>query len=124
MLIDAGVTSPDVRRRLITAAGGIPMVLIEGANLLDADERAGRAELPDPLPLGRSGRHVAELALRRVAPAVRAALVVAAAEPDGDLDRITTALAEQDLGLPELAGRRGGRRGHASTAGTCRSATR
>ena len=39
----------------VAAGGGIPLVLVEAANLLDADQRAGRAELPDPLPIGRTG---------------------------------------------------------------------
>ncbi|MET0325597.1 MAG: LuxR family transcriptional regulator, partial [Ilumatobacteraceae bacterium] len=102
LLVDAGVSSPSARAALIAAAGGIPMVLLEAAHLLSADERAGRAELPDPLPVGRSGRQAAELVLDRVTPTVRTALVIAAAEPDGDLDRIIRALAEQHLGAAEL----------------------
>ena len=102
LLVGAGVSSPAARAALITAARGIPLVLLEAANMLSPDERAGRAELPYPLPVGRSGRQAAELVLDRVAPTVRTALVVAAAEPDGDLDRITRALAEQHLGVAEL----------------------
>ena len=102
VLIDGGVTSPAVRGALVGAAGGVPLVLIESANLLDPDERTGRAALPDPLPIGRSSRRVAELVLERVEPSVRSALVVAAADTEGDLDRITRALADQGLGVAEL----------------------
>jgi DNA-binding CsgD family transcriptional regulator len=92
LLVDAGVTSADVRRRLIAAGGGNPLVLVEAANLLDPAERAGRAVLPDPLPVGRSGQRMAELVLERLDPALRQALVVAAADPDGDAARIAAAL--------------------------------
>ena len=52
ILSDAGVTSGRVRRELVDAGGGIPLVLVEAANMLDADQRAGRVDLPDPLPIG------------------------------------------------------------------------
>ena len=77
-------------------------MLVEAANLLDEDQRAGRAELPDPLPIGPSGQRVVDLVFARLAPPVLAALLVAAAEPDGDLGRIGRALAAQGLGLAEL----------------------
>ena len=41
-------------------------MLVEAANLLDADQRAGRAELPDPLPIGSSGQRVVDLLLERL----------------------------------------------------------
>ena len=43
-------------------------MLVEAANLLDADQRAGRAELPDPLPIGSSGQRVVDLLLERLDP--------------------------------------------------------
>ena len=95
LLADAGVSNADVRRRLREAAGGNPLVLVEAANLLDAAERAGRTVLPDPLPVGNTGRRAAELALARLDPATRAALVVVAADSDGDAGRIAEALAAQ-----------------------------
>ncbi len=102
ILRDAGVGSAAVRRELVAAAGGLPLVLVEAANLLDADQRAGRAELPDPLPIGRTGQRVVDLLLERLDSNVRAALLVAAAEPDGDLARIVKALTEGGLGVSEL----------------------
>ena len=102
ILADAGVDSPEVRRQLVAAGGGIPLVLVEAANLIDADQRAGRAELPDPLPIGSSGQRVVDLVFARLPQPVLAALLVAAAEPDGDLGRIGRALAGQGLGLAEL----------------------
>jgi DNA-binding CsgD family transcriptional regulator len=102
ILADAGVDSAEVRRQLVAASGGIPLVLVEAANLIDADQRAGRTELPDPLPIGSSGQRVVDLVFARLSPPVLAALIVAAAEPDGDLGRIGHALAAQGLGLAEL----------------------
>ena len=90
-----GVSAANVRRELIAAGGGIPLVLVEAANLLDADQRAGRADLPDPLPIGSSGQRVVDLVLERLPPPVLSALLVAAAEPDGDLVRIMNALRER-----------------------------
>ena len=102
ILRDAGVSAANVRRELIAAGGGIPLVLIEAANMLDADQRAGRSELPDPLPIGSSGQRVVDLLLERLPPQVLSALLVAAAEPDGDLVRIINALRERELGVAEL----------------------
>ncbi len=102
ILADVGVDSADVRRQLVAAGGGIPLVLVEAANLLDADQRSGRAELPDPLPIGQSGQKVVDLVFARLERPVLAALLVAAAEPDGDLGRIVSALGPQGLGIAEL----------------------
>ena len=124
LLIDAGVSSADVRRRLLAAGGGNPLVLVEAANLLEPAERRRHAVLPDPLPIGHSGQRMAELVLERLDPQLRNALVVVAADPDGDL---TT-----DLGRPRGARagagrhRRGGgegRRDRRRRPGHC-SATR
>lgn len=97
-----GVSHPDVRRRLVRASGGIPLVIVEAVNLLDEDQRSGRAELPDPLPIGASGQRVVDLVLQRLPRRVLTALVTAASEPDGDLRRILGALEAQGLGLAEL----------------------
>ncbi len=102
ILRDAGVGAAHVRRELIAASGGIPLVLVEAANMLDTDQRAGRSELPDPLPIGSSGQRVVDLMLSRLPPPVLSALLVAAAEPDGDLVRIISALQERSLGIAEL----------------------
>jgi DNA-binding CsgD family transcriptional regulator len=96
LLVDSGVSSPEVRRRLREAGGGNPLVLVEAANMLDDAQRAGRALLPDPLPVGRNGRRAAELALDRLDAATRAALVVVAADPDGHTARLHAALAAND----------------------------
>ncbi len=99
LLVDAGVSSPDVRATLLEACGGNPLVLVEAANLLQPDERAGRAALPDPLPVGRTGRRAAELLLEQLDPEVRNGLVAVAADSDGDVARVRTATAR--LGCPD-----------------------
>jgi DNA-binding CsgD family transcriptional regulator len=102
ILADAGVESDEVRRQLVGAGGGIPLVLVEAAHLLDADQRTGRAELPDPLPIGPSGQRVVDIVFSRLSEPVKAALVVASADTDGDLGRITRALNARALGIAEL----------------------
>ncbi len=102
ILADAGVSSPSVRRELVAAGGGIPLVLVEAANLLDDDQKAGRTELPDPLPIGPSGQRMVDLVLQRLPQPALAALVTAAAETEGDMARILAALSDRGLGLAEL----------------------
>ena len=124
ILVELGVTSADVRRTLIAGSGGVPLVLVEAAHLLDDDQRAGRADLPDPLPIGPSGQRVVDVLMARLDDRCRSALVVAAADPGGDLDRVVRALGSRSLGLAELGG---GRRRTASsrwTAIASRSDTR
>ena len=102
LLVDAGVSSPDVRRRLLRAGRGNPLVLTEAANLLEPAERSGRAALPDPLPVGRSGRRSAELVLDRLDQPTRDALLVVAADADGDIARIAAALEANGQGMQGL----------------------
>lgn len=102
ILAQAGVTSNEARRALLAGAGGIPLVLVEAAHLLDDDQRTGRADLPDPLPIGRSGQRIVDLVLDRLDQRARAALVVAAADPDGDVQRILQALGARDLHVLDL----------------------
>jgi DNA-binding CsgD family transcriptional regulator len=101
LLADVGVESADVRRRLVHAGGGNPLVLVEAANLLTDAERSGHAVLPYPLPIGDSGRRTAELVLSRLPRETCAALVVVAADPDRDAGRIVDAVVA--AGFPESA---------------------
>ena len=124
ILVELGVTSGDVRRTLIAGSGGVPLVLVEAAHLLDDDQRTGRADLPDPLPIGPSGQRVVDALMARLDDRCRAALVVAAADPGGDLDRVVRA-----LGVALARARRAGGRPKRTassrwTAIASRSATR
>ena len=102
ILADAGVDSMNVRHELVAACGGVPLVLVEAAKLLDAEQRAGLTALPNPLPIGASGHRVVDWRLERLPPSALAALLIAAAEPDGDLVHIMHALATQNLGVAGL----------------------
>lgn len=102
ILVDAGVSSHVVRERIVATSGGLPLVLMESANLLDEAQRSGRELPPDPLPIGPSGQRVVDIVLGRLPTHVRTALVVVAAEPDGHLDRVLAALGATGHGPAEL----------------------
>jgi hypothetical protein len=71
---------PGVRDRLVAATGGNPLALVELAGVLSADQLAGRASLPAPLPL-TGGVECAFLdRYRRLSPAAQRFLLVAAAD--------------------------------------------
>src|SRR4029079_16552239 len=79
---------------LAEATGGNPLALLEVAALLDEDERAGRASLPDHLPASESVERTVRRAFRSLAPEARRALLVAAASDattGGDLPALEPA---------------------------------
>jgi AAA ATPase domain len=89
--------SPDVRDRLVESAGGIPLALIELADLLSADQLAGSAALPDPLPRSAEIERIyLERARRLPAPTQRLLLLVAA-DDTGSLATIFKAAATLDI---------------------------
>ena len=111
--------SPEAARQLITGlvtgsldwgvggqiadrAAGNPLALVEMTRELTMDQLAGAALLPDPLPLGAD---VQQRYWRRVAalpPGQQEFLLLAAAEPSGDLDLFERAV--DHLGLnPDIA---------------------
>ncbi|HMJ35976.1 MAG TPA: AAA family ATPase [Baekduia sp.] len=86
-----GVT-PAVAETLVDALGGNPLALTEAPAQLTADQRAGRAALPEPLPAGeRLQRAYAERLAELPAPA-RRALVLLAASGDGAAGPLAAAL--------------------------------
>ena len=88
--------------KIAERAAGNPLALVEMTRELSADQLAGAALLPDPLPLGedvqqRYWRRVAALPVPQ-----QEFLLLAAAEPSGDLDLLERAVAH--LGLdPDVA---------------------
>jgi DNA-binding CsgD family transcriptional regulator len=98
LLAGYGVAAP-VAAACWRATGGNPLALVELAATLGPDERAGRAPLPDPIPVAGPIR---DLFARRMAPfdaAARAALAVAAVEATGAAVVVAKALAAHVLTL-------------------------
>lgn len=87
----------DVRDRIIEAAQGNPMVLLDMPRELTADQRRGEAALPLELPIGE---RVRELVLRRLANLptdTRRLLLLIAAEPTSDSRRVERAARSWDI---------------------------
>ncbi len=92
---------PSVRDRLLVAAAGNPLALLELPAGLSEAQLAGRETLPEALPLNASLRAVFAQRIGRLQESTRAALLVAASEDTGELRVILRAAGE--LGLaPEL----------------------
>jgi DNA-binding CsgD family transcriptional regulator len=93
----AGRTDPWVTFRIVEATGGNPLALTDLGAELTARELRGEALLPHPMPLGkRLEAHYAAQA-RRLPQDSQMWLVIAAAEPDGNVT--TIAAAARALGL-------------------------
>jgi DNA-binding CsgD family transcriptional regulator len=92
----------DVRTSLIAGTGGNPLALVEVAGALSSDELAGRAPLPEPLPVGD---RLEEAFLQEVAglpPDAKTLLLLAASEPGRDPALLLRAAGNLDIG-PEVA---------------------
>jgi DNA-binding CsgD family transcriptional regulator/tetratricopeptide (TPR) repeat protein len=76
--------APDVRARLIETTQGNPLALLELPASLDADQLAGRAPLPDPLPVASGIERVFLERVRRLPEPAQTLLLAAAAEEAGD----------------------------------------
>jgi DNA-binding CsgD family transcriptional regulator len=101
--------APEVRARLIEATQGNPLALLELPRSLSADQLAGRAPLPDPLPVSAGVERVFLERVRRLPEPTQTLLLAAAAEQTGDpavILRAGRALGSgvQALGMAEAAG--------------------
>jgi DNA-binding CsgD family transcriptional regulator len=76
--------SPNVRERLIEATQGNPLALLELLASLSADQLAGRAPLPDPLPVSAGVEQVFLERVRRLSDPTQTLLLAVAAEETGD----------------------------------------
>ena len=101
--------APDVRGRLIEATQGNPLALLELPVSLNADQLAGRAPLPDPLPVSTGVERVFLERVRRLPESAQTMLLAAAAEETGDPAVIVGAgralgVGVEAFGMAETAG--------------------
>ncbi|MGD9573175.1 MAG: AAA family ATPase [Thermoleophilia bacterium] len=94
--------APHVAERLVSLTGGNALALVELPVLLDEAQLAGRAPLPDHLPLtGRLERAFVDRA-RDLGDGARAVLAVAVAEDTGDLGVVLAAAARMGATRSDL----------------------
>jgi DNA-binding CsgD family transcriptional regulator len=99
--VAAGLT-PAVLDRVVELSGGNPLALLELPAALSAAQRAGTEPLPEHLPVGeRISRVLLDRVARLPAP-TRLLLLVAAAEPNGELRVLARAAERLGAGLRDL----------------------
>lgn len=94
--------APETLDAAVAGAGGNPLAIVELATVLTPDQLAGRAPLPDPLPVGP---HLSRGLLRPMSglpESTRRALLIVSAS-DGALGHVDRALTAGALGLEDLA---------------------
>jgi DNA-binding CsgD family transcriptional regulator len=80
--------TPEIRRSILESAQGNPLALLEIPEELTTAQRAGRAPLPQPMPLGHDLEQVFLKRVHRLPAPVQMLLLVAAAEGSGEADVI------------------------------------
>ncbi|MFE9853128.1 AAA family ATPase [Streptomyces sp. NPDC005576] len=83
--------APATRRRLLSEAAGNPLALLELPALLSEEQLAGRAELPDWLPLNERLEALFAARIRDLPDETRELLLLAALESTGSVRTIWTA---------------------------------
>src|SRR5262245_50994654 len=76
--------APEVGDRLLAAAGGNPLALLELPSALGPAQLAGRAPLPEPLPVGAGVEHAFAERIGRLPVPARTILLLAAADDTGE----------------------------------------
>ena len=93
---------PQVRNRVLQAAQGNPLALLELPQALTGAQRSGREPLPSVLPLGQRLQELFTSRVARLPPRTRALLLAAALEGTGDL-RVLGAAGGRGYQLDDLA---------------------
>src|SRR5947207_14107392 len=88
--------------RLRAASGGNPLALTSVAGMLEEAQLLGKAQIPDPLPVGAVIRRGFARRMAGLPQACRDALLVAAAADVPQLDAVAAALGEAGLGVADL----------------------
>jgi DNA-binding CsgD family transcriptional regulator len=96
-----GSVDPGVRDQIVAATGGNPLALVELVGLLSAEQLAGRAALPTPLPLTGGVERAFLDRTRRLSELAQRFLLVAAADDTARLTVVSDAARE--LGAVEEA---------------------
>lgn len=100
-----------VRRRLLAAAQGNPLALLELPDALREDQRRAREVLPAVLPLGERLQSLFVTRIRSLPAATRTLLLLAALDDTGDLGVLSAAAratdGDADLGALDAAERDG-----------------
>ncbi|MGY0489370.1 AAA family ATPase [Streptomyces sp. WG-D5] len=86
--------APPVRRRLLAAAQGNPLALLELPDALRADQRRAREVLPAVLPLGERLQSLFTSRVRTLPAATRDLLLLATLDGTGDLGVLSAAARE------------------------------
>ncbi len=93
---------PRVRSRVLDAARGNPLALLELPQALSDAQRSAREPLPSVLPLGQRLQELFTSRVMRLPPATRAILLTAALEGTGDI-RVLEAAGGSEYQLDDLA---------------------
>ncbi len=93
---------PQVRNRVLQAAQGNPLALLELPQALTEAQRSGSEPLPSVLPLGQRLQELFTTRVARLPPRTRALLLAAALEGTGDL-RVLHAAGGRRYQLDDLA---------------------
>ncbi|MFD4600849.1 AAA family ATPase [Streptomyces sp. NPDC058464] len=97
-LISGAHIDDRVAERLVSGTRGNPLALLELARELSAEQLAGAAALPDPLPVGRRLEEVFRRRVAAVPAATRTLLLVAAAETSGNAHLVWRAAGRMGAG--------------------------
>ncbi|MER5783805.1 AAA family ATPase [Streptomyces mobaraensis] len=95
--------APAVRERLLREAGGNPLALVELSGALSPEQLGGAAALPDELPLTERLQRLFRCRATSLPAEPGNALLLTAAEGDGDLAVIVRAAGDTERALDELS---------------------